>query len=347
MLCFNHVNKDGNLLDFNLTFRNNELVWISYDQKETKDALYELLSGTEVFEGKVIINGYSVDSFKQKQWQAYRKLFVGTTKIVNEEDQVLTILGYEMAFSHIGKQNIIKRIKNTIYQFKEAIDLHQSFKNLSPYQQWLVRLCKAFVKDPNIILIEDDFSDLTPHEKKNLLEILQEIADERLIILFSNKEDYTTFVDRHIILEKGRVIKDSCPLNVVEGSKGALTLPNANLSCVLIAECIKRYYRQHFIQGILLVLLVFVSLKSPLSMFLSALIACLIILAYHKEIRILKYSGATINELILIVFLHVLCPLVIACGLYLVLGKLDVIHALLCIGISIICSVISVKFKLR
>ena len=55
MLCFNHVNKDGNLLDFNLTFRNNELVWISYDQKETKDALYELLSGTEVFEGKVII----------------------------------------------------------------------------------------------------------------------------------------------------------------------------------------------------------------------------------------------------------------------------------------------------
>lgn len=346
MLSLKHASKNGQSLShIDTSFRDRELVCILCDQEETKQDLFNILCGIDHYDkGDLLINGYSTQTFQKKEWTAYRKLYVGTTKIAAKSEQVNHVVEMEMAFMHMPKKKALRQVKNTLYQVAKAVDKKAVYESLSNYEKWCVKLAKAIVKNPQLVLIDEDFSGLNEEEKKNILSIIEEIADECLVIIFSEVEN----ADRYIEISNGEIIRDTQPLFPKQKYKGKYRLPNANMSARVIWELTKRHFKEHLIHNVFLVILALFPLWFKRGTIPCILISCLWYLNYKKnEFYTLKQGGASTLEIVEITLFQLCFSLFIASLICFIFGKLDVWMVLLFGILLVIITCICVKIELR
>lgn len=200
----------------NLEFRKSEFVAILGPSGCGKTTLLNIVGGLDRYtSGDLSVNGTSTKEFKDGDWDAYRNHSVGfvfqTYNLISHQT-VLANVELAMTLSGVSKSQRRNRAVEVLKKVGLADQLHKKPNQLSGGQMQRVAIARALVNDPEIVLADEPTGALDSETSVQIMEMLKEIAKDRLVIMVThNPELADQYSTRIIRLLDGAVINDSNP----------------------------------------------------------------------------------------------------------------------------------------
>ena len=209
------------LRGIDLCFRENEFVSVLGPSGCGKTTLLNLVGGLDHYtEGDLVIRGRSTKSFKDRDWDTYRNHSVGfvfQSYNLIPHQTVLQNVELALTLSGVRKSERRARAKAALEQVGLHDQLRKKPMQLSGGQMQRVAIARALVNDPDIILADEPTGALDTETSVQVMELLKEVAKERLVIMVTHNpelaEQYSTRIIRML---DGVVISDSAPLSEEE-----------------------------------------------------------------------------------------------------------------------------------
>lgn len=234
MLILKNVVKEYHVADMkvealrgvDMAFRKSEFVSILGPSGCGKTTLLNIIGGLDRYtSGDLSINGRSTKDFSDKDWDAYRNHSIGFVfqsynliphqSVLSNVELALTLSGVPKAVRRRRAEDVLKRVGL-------GDQLHKKPNQMSGGQMQRVAIARALVNDPDILLADEPTGALDSETSVQIMEILKEIAGEKLVIMVThNPELAAQYSSRIIRLLDGRVIDDSAPFDGQEEQKPA------------------------------------------------------------------------------------------------------------------------------
>lgn len=132
----------------------------------------------------------------------------------------ITVLENLRVFSYLyGVSSARQKIQNLLEDFELVNLKNKLVGNLSSGQITRLNLCKAFINDPDLLLLDEPTASLDPDIAKKVREFLLKTREEKNIsILYTshNMEEITQMCDRVIFLNHGEIVASDTPLNLTK-----------------------------------------------------------------------------------------------------------------------------------
>ena len=200
----------------NIEFRESEFVSILGQSGCGKTTLLNIIGGLDRYtSGNLIINGKSTKDFKDKDWDAYRNYSIGfvfQNYNLIPHQTILSNVELALTLSGVDKKERKKRAIETLKKVGLEEQIHKKPNQLSGGQMQRVAIARAIVNNPDIILADEPTGALDSKTSKQVMDILKEIAQEKLVIMVTHNgelaEEYSTRIIR--ILD-GVITDDSNP----------------------------------------------------------------------------------------------------------------------------------------
>ncbi len=204
-----------------LQFRPNEFVSILGPSGCGKTTMLNIIGGLDKYtSGDLLIDGYTTRQYKDRDWDAYRNHSIGFVFQSNNlipHQSVLQNVELALTLSGVSKRERRQRAKMALARVGLSDQLRKRPNQLSGGQMQRVAIARALVNNPEIILADEPTGALDTETSVQVMEILQEIANDRLVIMVThNPELAKTYSTRIIRMLDGEIISDSAPLNEAE-----------------------------------------------------------------------------------------------------------------------------------
>ncbi len=178
-----------------------------------KTTLLNIIGGLDQYtDGDLIIRGKSTKDFQESDWDTYRNHAVGfvfQSYNLIPHQTVLANVELALTLSGTGKEERRRRAKEALEKVGLADQLRKKPNELSGGQMQRVAIARALVNNPEILLADEPTGALDSETSIQVMEILREVARERLVIMVThNPELADTYADRIIRLLDGKVISD-------------------------------------------------------------------------------------------------------------------------------------------
>ncbi|WP_066356461.1 ABC transporter ATP-binding protein [Aliarcobacter skirrowii] len=204
-------------LDINLSLQNGEFVALSGDSGSGKTTLLRVLAGLEEAFGEIIVDGEIWLSEKIK-------------KPIQKRDIGFVFQDYALFpnLSVIDNLLYVKKDKDLAKQLLSLTDLYE-LKNrypnsLSGGQKQRVSLCRALMKRPKILLMDEPLSALDPHMRLKLqdeiLTLHKEFETTTIMVSHDPSEMYK-LASRVLVLKDGKIIDDGLPKDILLKTQGS------------------------------------------------------------------------------------------------------------------------------
>ena len=208
----------------NIGFRKNEFVSILGQSGCGKTTLLNIVGGLDRYtSGDLVINGISTKEYKDGDWDVYRNHRIGFVFQSYNLIPHQTVLGnVELALTLAGvsKEERRKRAEETLRRVGLESEMKKRPNQLSGGQMQRVAIARALINNPDILLADEPTGALDSATSVQIMELIREIAGERLVIMVTHNpelaEQYST---RIIKLHDGLVVSDSNPLEIEENQK--------------------------------------------------------------------------------------------------------------------------------
>ncbi len=202
-----------------VTFRKNEFVAILGPSGCGKTTLLNIIGGLDHYtEGDLSIDGRSTKHYKDSDWDAYRNHSIGfvfQSYNLIPHQTVLANVELSLTLSGIGKAERRRRAIQALEKVGLGDQLKKKPNQMSGGQMQRVAIARALVNDPEILLADEPTGALDSETSVAVMEILKEVAKDRLVIMVTHNpalaDDYAT---RIIKLLDGQVTSDSDPYTV-------------------------------------------------------------------------------------------------------------------------------------
>ncbi|MGN0593413.1 MAG: ABC transporter ATP-binding protein, partial [Ruminococcus sp.] len=204
------------LNNINLSFRKNEFVAILGPSGSGKTTLLNIIGGLDHYDsGDLVIDHISTSGYSPRDWDSYRNHSIGFIfqsynliqhqNILSNVEMALTISGIS------GKQR-----KDMAAQALAKVGLGDQLtklpNQLSGGQMQRVAIARALVNNPKIVLADEPTGALDSKTSVQVMELLKEVAQDRLIIMVThNPELAERYATRIITLKDGEIISDTDP----------------------------------------------------------------------------------------------------------------------------------------
>ena len=207
-----------------LNFRKSEFVSILGPSGCGKTTLLNIIGGLDRYtSGDLLINGKSTEDFNDRDWDNYRNHSVGFVfQSYNLIPHLTVFENVELALtlSGVKKEKRNKMVKDALEKVGLADKLKVIPNQLSGGQMQRVAIARALVNNPEILLADEPTGALDTKTSIQVLDLLKEIAKERLVIMVTHNPDLAkTYSTRIISLLDGNVISDSNPYEGAKESK--------------------------------------------------------------------------------------------------------------------------------
>ena len=207
-----------------LNFRKSEFVSILGPSGCGKTTLLNIIGGLDRYtSGDLLINGKSTEDFNDRDWDNYRNHSVGFVfQSYNLIPHLTVFENVELALtlSGVKKEKRNKMVKDALEKVGIADKLKVKPNQLSGGQMQRVAIARALVNNPEILLADEPTGALDTKTSIQVLDLLKEIAKERLVIMVTHNPDLAkTYSTRIISLLDGNVISDSNPYEGAKESK--------------------------------------------------------------------------------------------------------------------------------
>ena len=209
------------LKGIDLQFRSSEFVSILGPSGCGKTTMLNIIGGLDQYTtGDLVINGRSTKNFKDRDWDSYRNHSVGfvfQSYNLIPHQTVLQNVELALTLSGVSRRERRMRAKEALEKVGLRDQLRKRPNQLSGGQMQRVAIARAIVNNPDIILADEPTGALDTETSKQVMDILREIAQDRLVIMVTHNpdlaEEYSTRIVRVV---DGLVITDSAPMTPEE-----------------------------------------------------------------------------------------------------------------------------------
>ncbi len=204
-----------------LDFKVGEFIAITGESGSGKSTLLNVISGLDTYEeGEMYIGGEETSHFSEKDYEDYRRKYVGNIF------QNFNLVGSYTVYQNIELALILngetkKEAKSKVLSLIDKVGLN-NIKNtktskLSGGQKQRVAIARALAKDSPIIIADEPTGNLDSKSAKEIIELLHEISKEKLVIIVThNYEQVANYVTRKITMYDGKILEDDKISNVNE-----------------------------------------------------------------------------------------------------------------------------------
>ncbi len=202
-------------------FRKNEFVSILGHSGCGKTTLLNIIGGLDKYTaGDLFINGVSTKEYKDADWDTYRNHSIGfvfQSYNLIPHQSVLSNVELALTLSGVSKSERRARAKEALEKVGLSDQLHKRPNQMSGGQMQRVAIARALVNNPDILLADEPTGALDTETSRQIMELLKEIANEKLVIMVTHNpeiaEEYST---RIIRLIDGEIIDDTNPYTACE-----------------------------------------------------------------------------------------------------------------------------------
>lgn len=168
--------------------------------------LLDLIQATS---GRVTIN--EIEVAKSEAWKKEVAAFV-------DDKFLIDYLTPEEYFAFIAKLRKIDKatLNNFLQQFEdffngEILDQKKYLRDFSKGNQKKVGLAASFIGEPSIVILDEPFANLDPSSQIRLKSFLaSDLNKDKTLLISSHDLNHVTDVcERIVLLEKGKIIKDT------------------------------------------------------------------------------------------------------------------------------------------
>lgn len=204
------------LRGINMCFRANEFVSILGQSGCGKTTLLNIIGGLDQYtSGDLIINGKSTKEFKDRDWDTYRNHSIGfvfQSYNLIPHQTVLSNVELALTLSGVSKSERKRRAKEALEKVGLADQLYKKPNQMSGGQMQRVAIARALVNNPEILLADEPTGALDSTTSVQIMELLKEIAKDRLVIMVTHNPNLAeTYSTRIIRVLDGKVTDDSNP----------------------------------------------------------------------------------------------------------------------------------------
>lgn len=212
------------LKGISIKFRENEFVSVLGQSGCGKTTLLNIIGGLDRFtSGDLIINGKSTKQYKDKDWDTYRNHSVGfvfQSYNLIPHQTVLSNVELALTLTGVSKTERRKRAVEALEKVGLGDQLNKKPNQMSGGQMQRVAIARALVNEPDILLADEPTGALDSETSLQIMELLKEIAKDKLIIMVThNPELAEKYSTRIIRLLDGEVKDDSMPFDGTEKGK--------------------------------------------------------------------------------------------------------------------------------
>ena len=207
-----------------INFRANEFVSVLGQSGCGKTTLLNIVGGLDQYtDGDLIIKGRSTKKYKDKDWDAYRNHSIGfvfqSYNLIMHQN-VLSNVELALTLSGVSKSERRRRAKEVLEKVGLGKQIHKKPNQLSGGQMQRVAIARALINDPEILLADEPTGALDTETSVQIMDLLKEIADDRLVIMVTHNPDLAEKYSTRIIkLLDGEVTDDSNPYTDEEADK--------------------------------------------------------------------------------------------------------------------------------
>ena len=204
-----------------LNFRESEFVAILGQSGCGKTTLLNIVGGLDRYtDGDLIIDGVSTKKYQDVDWDAYRNVRIGfifqSYNLITHQD-ILSNVEMSLTLSGIPAKERKERALKALEEVGLKDQAHKKPNQLSGGQMQRVSIARALINNPNIILADEPTGALDSNTSLQIMDILKDIAKDRLVIMVTHNPDLADqYATRIIKLSDGEVIGDTNPCEVVD-----------------------------------------------------------------------------------------------------------------------------------
>ena len=211
-----------------VTFRDNEFVAVLGPSGSGKTTLLNILGGLDTADsGEIIINGTSTREYKSADWDTYRNHKIGFVfQSYNLIPHQTVRANVELAMTLTGVGAEERRTRAIEALEKVGLKGHENKKpsQLSGGQMQRVAIARALVNNPEIVLADEPTGALDTETGIQVMNLLQEIAKDRLVIMVTHNPALAEqYANRIIMLKDGSILEDKKPVTAEELKSSART----------------------------------------------------------------------------------------------------------------------------
>ncbi len=199
-----------------IMFRKNEFVSILGASGCGKTTLLNIIGGLDKYtSGDLVIAGKSTARYKDGDWDTYRNHSIGfifQSYHLIPHQSILQNVELALTISGVSKEERRQRAVAALEKVGLSDKLHVRPNQLSGGQAQRVAIARALINNPEIVLADEPTGALDSKTSIQIMELLKEIARDRLVIMVThNPELAESYSTRIIRLLDGKVTADSMP----------------------------------------------------------------------------------------------------------------------------------------
>ena len=204
-----------------IEFRESEFVSILGPSGCGKTTLLNIIGGLDQYtDGDLFINGTSTKEFHDSDWDSYRNHSIGfvfQSYNLIPHQSVLSNVELALTLSGVSKAERRKRAIAALEDVGLGDQIHKRPNQMSGGQMQRVAIARALVNNPHILLADEPTGALDSETSVQIMELLKEIAKEKLVIMVTHNPDLAEEYSTRIIrLLDGKVTGDSNPYTAPE-----------------------------------------------------------------------------------------------------------------------------------
>jgi ATP-binding cassette, subfamily B, bacterial len=115
----------------------------------------------------------------------------------------------------LGAHDFITRLPNGY-----ETDVANKGGRLSAGQRQLVAFARAFLADPDVLILDEATSSLDVPSERLVQRALRTILADRTAVIIAHRLSTVEIADRVLVLEHGRIVEDGSPQDLVAGGEG-------------------------------------------------------------------------------------------------------------------------------
>ena len=209
------------LRGIDMALRKNEFVAILGPSGCGKTTLLNIIGGLDHADGgEMLINGRSTSEYRDRDWDNYRNHRVGfvfQSYNLIPHQTVLSNVELALTLSGVSRAERKKRAMEALQKVGLQDQAGKKPNQMSGGQMQRVAIARALVNDPEILLADEPTGALDSETGIQVMELLKEIARDRLVIMVTHNPDLAnTYATRIIRLKDGRVVDDTMPCTAEE-----------------------------------------------------------------------------------------------------------------------------------
>ena len=206
------------LKGIDINFRESEFVAILGPSGCGKTTMLNIIGGLDRYtSGDLFINGKSTKLFNDSDWDTYRNHSIGfvfQSYNLIQHQTVLSNVELALTLSGVSKRERRKRAIEALKKVGLEEQIYKKPNQMSGGQMQRVAIARALINDPDILLADEPTGALDSETSVQIMELLKEIAKEKLIIMVTHNPDLADeYANRIIRCLDGEVIGDSNPFD--------------------------------------------------------------------------------------------------------------------------------------